>query len=112
MTVAYTTQSSDSRGLGDIAIVGVLAIAGVGDPGDATGEHLRRLAVSMYSNPPSRQTQARWILTQCIRARIAWVPSHRDLPGPRWTADLNHEVRLDALFANHALLRTERLAIG
>ncbi|MFF3398016.1 hypothetical protein ACFYW6_05800 [Streptomyces sp. NPDC002659] len=105
LTVAYTTQSSDSRGLGDVAIVGLI------DPGTATGDHLWRLAASMYTNPPSSQTQARWILTQCTRARTVRAKAHRDLPDTKWTGDLTREFHLDALFANHAILRTGRLTI-
>ncbi|HET6359947.1 hypothetical protein [Streptomyces sp.] len=105
LTVAYTTQSSDSRGLGDVAIVGLI------DPGTATGDHVWRLAASMYTNPPADQTQARWILTQCIRARTVKAPSYRDLPDTKWTGALTREFHLDALFANHTVLRTGRLTI-
>ncbi|MGI5398703.1 hypothetical protein ACQEVG_04435 [Streptomyces sp. CA-135486] len=105
LTVAYTTQSSDSRGLGDVAVVGVVA------PDSATGDHLWWLAASMYNNQPTGQAQARWILTQCTRARVAKAPSHRDLPDAKWTAALTREFRLDSLFANHDILRTGRLAI-
>ncbi|NUK07552.1 hypothetical protein HRW18_05890 [Streptomyces lunaelactis] len=78
LTVAYTTQSSDSRGLGDIAIVTVVA------PDSSTGDHLWRLAASMFTNPPPGQTQARWILTQCTRARAVKAPTYRDLPDAYW----------------------------
>jgi hypothetical protein len=105
LTVAYTTQSSDSRGLGDVAIVGVVA------PDSATGDHLWRLAESMYTNPPPGQTEARWILTQCTRARMVKAPTYRDLPDAKWTGDLTKEFRLDGLFANHTTLRTGRLTI-
>ncbi|WP_406001111.1 hypothetical protein [Streptomyces sp. NBC_00829] len=105
LTVAYTTQSSDSRGLGDVAIVGVI------DPDVATGDHLWRLAATMYTNPPTSQTQARWILTQCNRARTVNAPAYRDLPDAKWTGDLTREFHLDALFANHTSLRTGRLTI-
>ncbi|MFF3457986.1 hypothetical protein ACFYXH_27420 [Streptomyces sp. NPDC002730] len=105
LTLAYTTQSSDSRSLGDIAIVGVI------ESDSATGDHLWRLAASMYTNPPTGQTQARWILTQCTRARTVKAPTYRDLPDAKWTADLMRELHLDALFANHAILRTGRLTI-
>ena len=105
LTVAYTTQSSDSRGLGDVAIVGVI------EPDGATGDHLWRLAASMYTNPPTGQTQARWILTQCTRARTVKAPSYRDLPDAKWTGDLTREFHLDGLFANHVILRTGRLSV-
>ena len=106
LTVGYTTQSSDSRGLGDIAIVGVVA------PASATGDHLWKLAESMYTNPPPGQTEARWILTQCTRARTVKAADHRDLPDTKWTADLSREFHLDSLFANHLILCTGRIAIG
>ncbi|MFD9222884.1 hypothetical protein ACFWDI_23385 [Streptomyces sp. NPDC060064] len=105
LTVAYTTQSSDSRSLGDIAIVGVI------ESDTATGDHLWRLAASMYTNPPTGQTQARWILTQCTRARAVRALSYRDLPDAKWTGHLTREVQLDGLFANHDILRTGRLTI-
>ncbi|NUK51291.1 hypothetical protein HRW14_13620 [Streptomyces lunaelactis] len=105
LTVAYTTQSSDSRGLGDIAVVTVVA------PDSSTGDHLWRLAASMFTNPPPGQTQARWILTQCTRARAVKAPAYRDLPDAKWAADLTRELHLDALFANHTILRTGRLTI-
>ncbi|TQK44825.1 hypothetical protein FBY35_6352 [Streptomyces sp. SLBN-118] len=105
LTVAYTTQSSDRRGLGDIAVVGVV------EPEGATGEHLWRLAASMYANPPTGQVQARWILTQCTRARIVKAPAYRDLTNAEWTGDLTREFRLDDLFANHTVLCTGRLTI-
>ncbi|MFI1397732.1 hypothetical protein [Streptomyces sp. NPDC020681] len=105
LTVAYTTQSSDSRGLGDVAVVGVV------EPDDATGDHLWRLAAGMYANPPTGQTQARWILTQCTRARVVNAPAYRDLPDANWTGSLTRELHLDSLFANHAILRTGRLTI-
>lgn len=106
LTVAYTTQSSDSRGIGDVAVVGVVA------PDSATGDHLWRLAASMFTNPPPGQTEARWILTQCTRARVVSAPAYRDLPDAKWTGDLTKEFRLDALFANHDILRTGRITIG
>ncbi|TQK44745.1 hypothetical protein FBY35_6269 [Streptomyces sp. SLBN-118] len=105
LTVAYTTQSSDSRNLGEVAIVGVI------EPDNATGDYLWRLAASMYTNPPTSQTQARWILTQCTRARTVHAPSYRDLPDTKWTGHLTRNFHLDALFANHAILRTGRLTI-
>ncbi|MCP3821957.1 hypothetical protein NLX86_28860 [Streptomyces sp. A3M-1-3] len=105
LTVAYTTQSSDSRGLGDIAIVGVIA------PDTATGEHLWRLAASMFTNPPTGQVQARWILTQCTRARTVRAPAHRDLTDTKWAAAVKSEVQLDSLFANHETLRTGRFTL-
>ncbi|NUL03667.1 hypothetical protein HRW07_10550 [Streptomyces lunaelactis] len=103
LSVAYTTQSSDSRGLGDIAVVGIVK------PDNATGDHLWRLATGMFTNPPSGQVQARWILTQCTRARMVRAPVYRDLPDAKWTGSLTREFHLDALFANHAILRTGRL---
>ena len=65
----------------------------------------------MFTNPPPGQTEARWILTQCTRARVVHAPSYRDLPGAKWTGDLTKEFRLDALFANHDVLRTGRITI-
>jgi hypothetical protein len=105
LTVAYTTQSSDPRGLGDIAVVGVV------EPDDATGEHLWRLAASMFTNQPTAQAAARWLLTQCARARMCRAPDQRDLPGAKWTAELDRTVHLDTLFANHDIVRTGRLVI-
>ena len=105
LMVAYTTQSSDRRGLGDVGIVAVL------EPESAPGEHLWRMAASMYTNPPTAQTQARWILTQCTRARMCRAASHRDLPETKWTAELDRTFHLDNLFANHDILRMGRIVI-
>lgn len=105
LMVAYTTQSSDGRGLGDIAVVGVVG------PDETTADALWRLAASMYANPPTFQIQARWILTQCTRARMCRSPSYRDLPTTKWTAEFNRTLRLDGLFANHDVLRTGTLTI-
>lgn len=105
LSVAYTTQSSDQRGLGDTAVVAVV------EPHGATGDQLWHLAAGMYANPPTTQTQARWILTQCTRARMCRARLHRDLPTARWTATLTRTVHLDALFANHDILRTGTLTI-
>ncbi|MFI2368385.1 hypothetical protein [Streptomyces sp. NPDC018833] len=71
-----------------------------------------RLAAGMYANTPTDQAQARWILTQCTRARMCRSPSYRDLPDTPWTAQLTRTVPLDELFANHDVLRTGRLVIG
>ncbi|WP_328404446.1 hypothetical protein OHS70_35500 [Streptomyces sp. NBC_00390] len=106
LMVGYTTQSSDARGLGDIAIVGVV------EPDTATGEHLWRMAATMFTNPPSTQAAARWILTQCTRARICHAPSYRDLPGAKWVGEFERTVRLDSLFANHDSVRTGRITLG
>ncbi|MGH1553252.1 hypothetical protein ACRAWF_18650 [Streptomyces sp. L7] len=56
LTLAYTTQSSDRRGLGDIGLVAVVDVL-------SDGEELWRLAhdLSGRTNGPD---QARWILTQ------------------------------------------------
>ncbi|MEU2433059.1 hypothetical protein ABZ611_26815 [Streptomyces sp. NPDC007861] len=106
LTVAYTTLSSDSRGLGDIAVVAVTA------PDTATGDHLWRLAQDMFTNMPSEQQQARWILTQANRARIVNAPTYQDLPQTMWTAGLTRHFRLDGLFANHEILTTGRLTLA
>ncbi|MFF8843154.1 hypothetical protein ACF08N_10525 [Streptomyces sp. NPDC015127] len=105
LLIAYTTRSSDQRGLGDIAVVGVVG------PSGATGDAVWRLATSMYANPPTSQAQARWILTQCTRARMCRAPSYRDLPQAKWTAELTRTMHLDGLFANHDILRTGTLVI-
>jgi hypothetical protein len=105
LIVAYTTHSSDPRGLGDVAIVGVL------EPDTATGEHLWRMAGSMFTNPPTAQAAARWLLTQCTRARMCRAPDQRDLPGAKWSAELDRTVHLDSLFANHDVVRTGRIAL-
>lgn len=105
LMVAYTTQSSDQRGLGDVAIVGVV------EPADASGEHLWRLAASMFTREPGNQAAARWLLTQCSRARMCRAPDQRDLPGAKWSCEIDRTVRLDSLFANHDIVRTGRLVI-
>ncbi|MFC5801458.1 hypothetical protein [Streptomyces formicae] len=108
LTVAYTTQSSDERGLGDIGIVAVT------DPhmdAAAAASALWVLARSMWARTSNGQEQARWILTQATRARVVRAPSHEDLPDVEWTAELTRRFQLDGLFANHEILTTGRLAL-
>lgn len=105
LQVAYTTQSSDQRNLGDIAIVGVV------EPEATSGDHLWRLAAGMFTNEPTTQVAARWLLTQCTRARMCRAPDHHDRHGAKWTADLTRTVQLDACFANHDVVRTGRIVI-
>lgn len=101
LTVAYTTQSSDERRLGDIGLVAV-----VEERGD--GEELWRLARVLGGRTHSGD-QARWILTQASRARV--VMAHQDLPDVRWTACLDRRFVLDSLFANHDVLMTGRMVL-
>jgi hypothetical protein len=65
----------------------------------------------MFANEPSNQAAARWILTQCTRARICRAPSHRDLPVTKWSGRFDRIVRLDALYASHETMRTGRITI-
>ncbi|MFE3495244.1 hypothetical protein ACFXOS_19595 [Streptomyces sp. NPDC059175] len=104
LTVAYTTQSGDERGLGDIAVVAVTA------PDAARGDDLWRLAQSMWGRIPTSLEQAKWILTQAARARMM-APSYEDLPDTEWTADLTRRFELGMLFANHEVLTTGRLTL-
>lgn len=107
LTVAYTTQSGDARGLGDIAVVAVTA------PDSAKGEDLWAMARSMAGRRGVYfQEQARWILTQATRARIVRAHDHQDLPDTEWTAHLDRTFQLDGLFANHETLRTGRMRLG
>lgn len=105
LMVAYTTQHSDSRGIGDVAVVGIL------EPENTPGDRLWQLAASMFTNTPSGEAQAKWILTQCLRARMCRAPSYRDLPDAKWTAELSRTFVLSGMFANHDLLRTGQLVI-
>jgi hypothetical protein len=101
LTVAYTTQSSDSRCLGDVALVTVVQDSGYGD-------ELWHLARDLGGRN-SAGDQARWILTQANRARI--VAAYEDLPGATWSAYLHRRFVLDALFANHEVLMTGRISL-
>ncbi|MFI5801178.1 hypothetical protein [Streptomyces sp. NPDC051677] len=101
LTVAYTTHSSDTRGLGDIGLVAV-----VDEQGD--GEELWRLARDLGGRPQDTD-QARWILTQASRART--VAAYTNLPDAKWTANIHRRYPLDALFANHELLMTGRISV-
>ncbi|MFJ4631486.1 hypothetical protein [Streptomyces sp. NPDC088847] len=101
LTLAYTTQSSDERGLGDIGLVAVVDAL-------SEGEELWRLAHSLGGrNSPA--DQARWILTQAHRARV--VAAYTDLPHATWTAYIRRRIDLDALFANHEVLLTGRMSL-
>ncbi|KUO02007.1 hypothetical protein [Streptomyces caeruleatus] len=101
LTVAYTTQSTDQRAMGDIGLVTV-----VDDHSD--GDALWRLASDLGSRTAD-QDRARWILTQASRARM--VNAHTDLPNATWTAYIRRRLDLDALFVNHDVLMTGRIAL-
>ncbi|WP_329217739.1 hypothetical protein OG352_16300 [Streptomyces sp. NBC_01485] len=101
LTVAYTTQSSDARGLGDIGLVTI-----VDEQSD--GDELWRLARDLGGRPQSSD-QARWILTQASRARV--VNAYTTLLDAKWTAHISRRFELDALFANHELLMTGRITL-
>ncbi|MEU1183069.1 hypothetical protein ABZ464_36605 [Streptomyces sp. NPDC005820] len=102
LTVAYTTQSSDARGLGDIGLVTVV-------DEQADGEELWRLARDLGGRTQGAD-QARWILTQAGRARM--VKAYTDLPDTKWTAHIRRRFELGALFANHEILMTGRIALS
>ncbi|MFI7297004.1 hypothetical protein [Streptomyces sp. NPDC050121] len=102
LTVAYTTHSSDTRGLGDIGLVAVV-------DEQADGEELWRLARDLGGRPHSSD-QARWILTQASRARV--VAAYTNLPDAKWTANVRRRFELDALFANHEVLMTGRITLS
>ncbi|WP_328871668.1 hypothetical protein OHT76_16935 [Streptomyces sp. NBC_00287] len=105
LTVAYTTQSGDERGLGDIGVVAVVDESSAGD-------ELWRLALSLGGRVGDGD-RARWILTQAHRARM--VNAYTDLPSAVWTARIRRRFELGSLFANHEVLMTggmRRLADG
>jgi len=102
LTLAYTTQSSDQRGLGDIGLVAVVDVL-------SEGEELWRLARDLGGRSNDAD-QARWILAQASRARI--VAAYTDLPYATWTAYIRRRFHLDALFANHDILLTGRIALA
>ncbi|MGW6906503.1 hypothetical protein [Streptomyces sp. NPDC054940] len=102
LSVAYTTQSSDARGLGDIGLVAV-----VDEHSD--GEELWRLAHDLGGRT-SDGDQARWILIQASRARV--VNTYANLPDTTWTAYIRRRLELDALFANHDVLLTGWIALS
>ncbi|MGW2226636.1 hypothetical protein [Streptomyces formicae] len=95
--VAYTTQSSDGRCLGDIGIVAV-----VGDSGD--GAELWRMAQEFSGAHCSVREHARWILTQATRARIVAEPVMES-----WVAQLTRRIDIGMLYANHEVLETGRI---
>ncbi|MEV6544831.1 hypothetical protein [Streptomyces sp. NPDC051665] len=101
LTLAYTTQSSDDRGLGDIGLVAVVDVL-------SEGEELWRLARNLGGRN-NDVDQARWILTQANRARV--VAAYTDLPRTTWTAYIRRRIALDAFFANHDVLLTGRISL-
>ncbi|MEU5597294.1 hypothetical protein [Streptomyces sp. NPDC020298] len=101
LTVAYTTQSSDERQLGDLGVVTVV-------DAQSNGDELWRLARDLGGRTSGGE-QARWILTQASRARV--VTTHKDLPNAKWTAHIHRSFGLDALFANHEVLMTGRITL-
>ncbi|MGY4740885.1 hypothetical protein [Streptomyces sp. ATMOS53] len=101
LTVAYTTHSSDTRGLGDIGLVTVV-------DEQTDGNELWQLAYDLGGRPQVSD-QARWILTQASRART--VAAYTNLPDAKWTAHIHRRHELDTLFANHELLMTGRITL-
>ncbi|MDC0769269.1 hypothetical protein [Streptomyces sp. HD] len=101
LTVAYTTQSTDERRLGDIGLVTIV-------DNHSDGDELWRLARELGACTAD-QDQARWILTQASRARM--VNAEGDLPDATWKAFVHRRLDLDALFANHDVLMTGRIAV-
>ncbi|MFE7269840.1 hypothetical protein [Streptomyces sp. NPDC057623] len=101
LSVAYTTQSSDKRCLGDIGLVAV-----VDEHSD--GEELWNLARDLGGRN-NGQEQARWILTQAGRARVVTSSAYGDLADVTWTAYVRRQLELDALYANHEVLMTGRI---
>ncbi|MFM9612673.1 hypothetical protein DF268_39145 [Streptomyces sp. V2] len=99
LSLAYTTYSSDTRGLGDIGLVAVL------HDELSTGDELWKLAEQLGGRN-SRQDQARWILTQAYRARVVPVGEQ---PRAAWDAVVGRRYELGALFANHEVLMTGRM---
>ncbi|WP_455362466.1 hypothetical protein [Streptomyces sp. SYSU K21746] len=106
LTVAYTTQSSDSRGLGDVAI---MALTGPDSAQDS--RRLWQLAADMLGERKGRQDAAKWLLIQCLRARMTNAPAHQEHVDAAWAAVLDTEVRLACLYANHERLRTGCLTL-
>jgi hypothetical protein len=102
LTIAYTTQSTDERSLGDIGLVTVV------DEHGNDGEELWRLARDLGGRTAGGD-QARWILTQASRARM--VSAYTDLRDATWTAYIRRCFALDALFANHDVLMTGRIEL-
>ena len=100
VTVAYTTQSGDECGLGDIGLVAVVDQS-------SDGDELWRLARDLGGRVQGGD-QARWILTQASRARMV---KSGDLPSATWTAHVRRRFLLDALFANHEVLLTGRITL-
>ncbi|WP_405872389.1 hypothetical protein [Streptomyces sp. NBC_00005] len=101
LTIAYTTQSSDERTLGDIGLVTVI-------DEQSDGDELWHLARDLGGRNTGGD-QARWILTQASRARM--VKAYTDLPDATWTAYIRRRFALDALFANHDVLMTGRIEL-
>lgn len=102
LSVAYTTQSSDQRGLGDVGLVAV-----VDEHSD--GEELWRLARDLGGRTADGD-QARWILTQASRARM--VTTYANLHNATWTAYIRRRLERDVLFANHDVLMTGRIVLS
>jgi len=102
LSVAYTTHSSDARGLGDVGVVAVL------HDELSEGEELWRLA-SQLGGRNASQEQARWILTQAGRARVVGAG---DLLGVAWEAVVRRRHELGGLFMNHEVLMTGRMRVA
>lgn len=99
---AYTTYSSDSRGLGDIGIIGPVSADET-----ETGGLLWQLAVRYCSERAQIWNHAEWIITQARRVAILQAPAV--MP---WTAHVGRTHAIGTLYANHETLKTARFDLG
>lgn len=101
LPVAYTTRSTDERELGDIGLVAVV-------DANSNGDELWRLSRDLGGRSTPEE-QARWILTQAVRARIV---NSGDVGSVKWTAHISRRFELGMLFANHEVLTTGRITLS
>lgn len=95
---AYTTYSSDSRGLGDIGIIGP-----VSPDAAETGSVMWQLATRYCSERAQIWNHAEWIITQARRVAILQAPAV--MP---WTVHIGRTHAMGTLYANHETLKTGR----
>lgn len=107
LLLAYTSWSSDSRGLGDVGIVGVCA----NRSGAAVGDELWATARSMWGRIAKDQEVAEWILTQALRCRVVHSPRYLDLLEAKWEANLSKQHSMGKVYANHEVLATGSMTL-
>ncbi|MFH9606888.1 hypothetical protein [Streptomyces sp. NPDC017448] len=109
VSLAYTSWSSDSRGIGDVGIVALLLVEEEEEE-QPEGQVWKVIERLWGRRAPEREV-AEWLLMQALRCRVVHSARYRDLPDAEWTAELSRQVHLGRVFTNHEVLATGSLRL-